>query len=175
MKATTTAPPIDHGLLRETMGRFATGVTVIATAAGGKVHGMTANAFMSGSLEPPLCLISVARKARMHEFLERAGHFSVNMLRHDQERLSQHFAGQPVEGLSVPFDYVGKTPILAGGLATIAADIIARHECGDHSLFIGRIFHLEAHEGEPLLFFSGRYASLVRRPAGETLPNPEFW
>src|SRR6185437_5792231 len=86
--------PLDTGLFRRVMGRFATGVTVITAEAEGGVRGMTANAFMSGSLSPPLCIISVAKKAKLHGVMT-AGHvFGVSMLAQGQEAISRHFAGQ---------------------------------------------------------------------------------
>jgi flavin reductase (DIM6/NTAB) family NADH-FMN oxidoreductase RutF len=70
----------------------------------GEVRGMTANAFMSGSLEPPLCVVSVGKKARMHAFLLEAGHSGVNILARGQEPLIGHFAGRPVEGTDSKYD-----------------------------------------------------------------------
>ena len=96
MKVSEKTTAIDTRLFRRVMGRFATGVTVITAEAEGGVRGMTANAFMSGSLTPPLCLISVAKKARMHDALKDSGHFGVSILAQGQERISQHFAGQGV-------------------------------------------------------------------------------
>ncbi|MBX9588249.1 MAG: flavin reductase family protein [Hyphomonadaceae bacterium] len=151
----------DHTLFREVMGSFATGVTVITTEARGEVRGMTANAFMSGSLEPPLCVISVATRARIHPLLIEAGHFGVSILAKDQEKLSTHFAGGPVADTAPEFVRVGRTPLLANASAVIAAETIARHECGDHSIFIGRIVHLEASGRAPLIVHEGRYASLT--------------
>jgi flavin reductase (DIM6/NTAB) family NADH-FMN oxidoreductase RutF len=167
-------PLIQPSRFRQVMGRFATGVAVIATAVEGRVHGMTANAFASGSLDPPLCVIAVGKTARMHDYLTASGHFSVNMLRQSQEQLSRHFAGRPVSGLTPPFDLVGETPVLSSALATVAARVTAHHDCGDHTLFIGAIFHLHASEGEPLVFYGGHYVSLART-AVETMPVPEFW
>src|SRR4029079_5176968 len=135
---------VDHMLFRRVMGSFATGVTVITTEARGEVRGMTANAFMSGSLEPPLCVISVAKRARIHPRLVEAGHFGVSILAKDQERLSTHFAGGPVADIAPDFLRTGRTPVLGGARATIAANITACHDCGDHSIFIGHIVHLEA-------------------------------
>lgn len=159
------------------MSRFATGVAVISTMAEGRVHAMTANAFMSGSLEPPLCLVSVAKRARTHKRVLDTGHFGVSMLAHDQERQSAHFGGWPDPALAVAFDFVGATPILRAALARIAATTVAVHECGDHSLFIGRIDFLDSRAGEPLVFFNGRYASLVsEQPAPEADPFAlNFW
>jgi flavin reductase len=152
---------VDHTLFRRVMGSFATGVTVITTEARGEIRGMTANAFMSGSLEPPLCVISVARRARIHPLLVEAGHFGVNILAKDQERLSTHFAGGPVADIAPEFVRAGRTPVLGNASATIAAEVTAHHDCGDHSIFIGRIVHLEAFGRPPLIVHEGRYASLT--------------
>lgn len=157
------------------MSRFATGVTVVSAVLEGRVHCMTANAFMSGSLVPPLCVISVARAARMHDILAQARHFAVSVLAEHQEKYSRHFGGRPVERLTPSFDYVGETPLLADRLAAIAARVTAIHPCGDHSLFVGEIFHMDAVDhGKPLVFYGSRYASLVQRP-GRPHPVPEFW
>src|SRR6202451_1959478 len=129
---------VDHavteGLFRRVMASFVSGVTVITTQVRGEVRGMTANAFMSGSLDPPLCVISVGLNARMHAFLLEAGHFGVNILGRGQESLIGHFAGRPIEGLDPKYEYAGDTPVLAHANATIAAKVTARHDCGDHSL-----------------------------------------
>jgi flavin reductase len=122
------------------MASFVTGVTVITTQVRGEIRGMTANAFMSGSLEPPLCVVSVGKKARMHTFLLESGHFGVNILARGQEALIGHFAGRPVEGFDPKYEYAGDTPLFAHAISSIAAKVTARHECGDHSLFIGHIF-----------------------------------
>src|SRR5579871_3442638 len=98
---------IDPAHFRRVMGRFATGVTVITATVAGETRGMTANAFMSGSLDPPLCVVSVGKKARMHGFLLESGHFGVNILARGQEALIGHFAGRPVEGTDPKYEYVG--------------------------------------------------------------------
>lgn len=166
---------IDHALFRRVMGSFATGVTVITTEVSGQVRGMTANAFMSGSLEPPLCVISVATRARIHPMLVEAGHFGVSILAKDQERLSTHFAGGPAADAAPEFVRIGRTPLLANASATIAADVLARHDCGDHSIFIGHILHLEAFARAPLIVHEGRYASLTY--SMERAPDwvADFW
>jgi len=157
------------------MGRFATGVTVVSAAVEGRVQCMTANAFMSASLEPPLCVISVGRKSRMHDFLVRAGRFAVNVLAEHQEEYSRHFSGWLVAGLAPEFEFVGETPLLADRLAAIAARVTDTHPCGDHTLFVGEIFHMSADERrKPLLYYGGRYAALVH-PSGLSMPTPEFW
>jgi flavin reductase (DIM6/NTAB) family NADH-FMN oxidoreductase RutF len=151
---------IDHTLFRKVMGSFPTGVTVITTEVRGEIRGMTANAFMSGSLEPPLCVVSVAKRARLHPLLLEADHFGVSILAKDQERLSTHFAGGPAADIAPEFLRVGRTPLLSGASACIATDIVARHVCGDHTIFIGHIVHLEALGRPPLIVHEGRYASL---------------
>lgn len=151
---------IEPALFRRVMGAFATGVTVITTEIRGEIRGMTANAFMSGSLDPPLCVVSVGKRARIHPCLVEAGFFGVSILAKDQEKLSTHFSGGPVADLAPQFVRVGRVPLLTGAVATIAAGVVARHDCGDHTLFVGRIEHLAAHARPPLVVHEGRYASL---------------
>jgi flavin reductase len=161
---------------RRVMASFVTGVTVVTTQVRGEVRGMTANAFMSGSLEPPLCVISVATKARMHAFLLEADHFGVSILARGQESLIGHFAGRPIEGLDVKYDYEGDTPLLANSNSTLAAKITARHDCGDHSLFIGHIFALRHADGAvPVVLHIGRLASLIHSHEQTIWPTLDFW
>src|SRR5438132_4371893 len=87
------APAVDPGEFRRVMGMFVTGVTVVTVEVGGEAHGMTANAVMSVSLDPPLVCVSVNRRARMDGLLQRAGGFAVNILAQDQQVLSQFFSG----------------------------------------------------------------------------------
>jgi flavin reductase (DIM6/NTAB) family NADH-FMN oxidoreductase RutF len=172
---TQNSPTIDHAQFRKVMGSFATGVTVITTEAHGEIRGMTANAFMSGSLDPPLCVVSVAKRARMHKMLVDAGHFGVSILARDQERLSTHFAGGPTADIAPEFKRFGRVPLLAHACANIATDIVACHDCGDHSLFVGQIFRMEVFDRGPLLVHEGRYASLTY--SAERAPEwvADFW
>jgi flavin reductase (DIM6/NTAB) family NADH-FMN oxidoreductase RutF len=170
-----TEAPIDGKLFRRVMGRFATGVTVITTEVEGAVRGMTANAFMSGSLTPPLCIISIAKKARMHDALQTSGHFGVSILAQGQERISQHFAGQGAADPDLLFEHMHSIPVLAHVSAAIASKLTAVHDCGDHTIFIGHILHLEADDRAPLLYHSGRYHSLDRRGLNLDVGAPEFW
>ena len=167
---------VTHALFRRVMASFVTGVTVVTTQAHGEVRGMTANAFMSGSLDPPLCVISVALKARMHAFLVEAGHFGVSILARGQESLIGHFSGRPVEALNPKFDYAGDTPVLANSNSTIAAKVVAQHACGDHSLFIGHIFTLRHNEGvTPIVLHVGKLASLIHTHEQTIWPTLDFW
>jgi flavin reductase (DIM6/NTAB) family NADH-FMN oxidoreductase RutF len=168
------AREIEAAHFRRVMGRFATGVTVITARAHGEVRGMTANAFMSGSLEPPLCIISVTKRAHMHAQLEAAGAFAVNILTVGQENYANHFAGRPIPDLHPPFADVDGVPTLADASARIVAELASTTDCGDHTIFIGHIRWMAADDRPPLLYHAGRFAYLV--PAhGEDVPHPEFW
>lgn len=169
------AAAVDPLLFRKVMGSFATGVTVITAEVAGEVRGMTANAFMSGSLEPPLCIISVGKRARLHRYLLKSGHFGVSILAKDQEKLSAHFAGGPLADIAPVFLRIGRTPLIANASATIAADVVARHDCGDHSIFIGAILHLAASGRPPLLVHDGRYASLTHSKERAAHWADDFW
>lgn len=162
-------------LFRSVMGRFATGITVITTELGGEVFGMTANAFMAGSLAPPLCVVSVARTARTHERIGESRRFGVSLLSELQRNLSDHFAGRNPPGVEPVFTRIREIPVLAQSVAAIAAEVVATADCGDHTLFIGHIVGMEAAEGQPLLYYRGQYSALYRAPRAEPIQAPEFW
>ena len=150
---------------RRTLGMFATGVTVLTTRSEEQVHGMTANAFMSVSLRPPLVLVSVDRRARMSNLLHEGTHFGVNVLEAGQAALSDRFAGRVVEGEVEPrFELVHGTPLVEGALAHLIARVVRSYWGGDHSLFLGQVEYARYGEGEPLLFHGGRYERIVRDP-----------
>ncbi|MEY2191172.1 flavin reductase family protein [Neobacillus sp. BF23-41] len=152
---------MDDRLFRTAMGKFATGVTVIATDVEGDVHGMTANAFMSVSLSPKLVVISIGEKAKILEKIKQSQTFSVNILAADQQELSMIFAGQIKEPREVIFDRLDGKPVLAGAVAQIACEVSAEHVEGDHTLFIGKVTGIKLEDAEPLLFYSGRYRTLL--------------
>jgi flavin reductase (DIM6/NTAB) family NADH-FMN oxidoreductase RutF len=147
--------------LRRTLGLFATGVTIITTRAGEQVHGMTANAFMSVSLEPPLVLISVDRRTRMCQLLHEGRRYGVSVLHEDQSALSDLFAGRAAEDAPQPrFPLVHDTPLVEGALAHFVARVSRSYWGGDHSLFLGQVECARYREGAPLLFHGGRYGRL---------------
>ncbi len=152
---------IDPRQFRQVLGRFATGITVVTTKTGANVHGMTANAFMSGSLDPPLLVTSIARSSMLHDLLDAAGAFGVSVLRADQKLYSAHFAGQPQTDVRPDFEYPFGVPVLGGALATIAAEVERSFECGDHTLFLGRVRHLACGEGNPLVYYAGALRHLA--------------
>lgn len=145
---------------RRALGRFASGITVITTEHEGAVHGMTANAFVSVSLDPPLVLVSVDNRAKMNEILPVSGHYGVSILRDSQEDLSQHFAGRPKEGTVVSFARRGGVPLLEGALAHLVCRLVDVHPAGDHTLYIGHVEYLDYGDGAPLLYYTGAYRCL---------------
>jgi flavin reductase (DIM6/NTAB) family NADH-FMN oxidoreductase RutF len=159
---------------RKTLGMFATGVTVLTTSSGANVHGMTANAFMSVSLEPPLVLISIDRRARMSNLLHEGTRFAVNVLEASQASLSDRFAGRIAEGPEPRFELVHETPLVEGALAHLVARVVRSYWGGDHSLFLGQVEYARYGEGEPLLFHGGRYERLVRDQRVFSLLSPEL-
>ncbi len=169
-------PLVTPAAFRKIMGLFATGVTVVAASEGDEIHGMTANAVTSVSLEPLLVLICVDIRARMNRFLESAGGFSINVLSEDQEALSRYFAGSWKSEGPPEFRFLPWTggPRLIGCLAAVGCEIDRTIEAGDHRIVLGRVMAL--HEGDassrPLLFFGGRYRRLEELEA--PVP-PEEW
>lgn len=154
----------DSALQRKIMGRFATGVTVVTTSKDGQHGGLTANAVCSLSLDPPLVLVAVDKKAGSHAELLSHQCYAVNILSRDQEAISQRFAK------SGPKDFSGlnwKTavtgaPILEGTLGYVDCRVVEVLRGGDHDIFVGEIVAGEISEGgEPLLYFSGKYRRLA--------------
>jgi flavin reductase (DIM6/NTAB) family NADH-FMN oxidoreductase RutF len=149
---------------RRTLGMFATGVTVITTQVGEQIHGMTANAFMSVSLQPPLILISVDRRAKMNALLREDARFGVSVLEETQTALSDRFAGRQGAGQEQAFEIVNETPLVEGALAHLIAQVARSYWGGDHSLFLGRVEYARYGAGTPLLFHGGGYGRVVGNP-----------
>ncbi len=149
------------------LGRFATGVTVVTTKHAQGLHGMTANAFSSVSLNPPLVLVCVDHRARMHTYLPQAGVFAVNILSESQADLSDRFAGrgpQPAdlfEGIRYRTGFTG-CPIFEDAIAYLDCVLEASYEGGDHTIFLGRVEEAGLLKDEPpLLFFASRYRRIA--------------
>ena len=153
--------------LRSVMGKFATGVTVVTTTHRNTIHGMTANAFLSVSLRPPLVLVSLGR-CRMSEMLPRTGRYGVSVLASDQEQFAAHFAGQRASELEPRFVWENDLPLLDGALAHVGCRVVDVHPAGDHVLWIGEVEHLYHRDGEPLLFYTGRFGTLRETEDRET-------
>ena len=149
--------------LRRTLGMFATGVTVLTTREADQVHGMTANAFMSVSLEPPLVLISVDRRTKMCSLLHERCLFGVSVLAADQRALSDRFAGRAGDDAPEPrFVIVREAPVVKGSAAQFVSRVVRSYWGGDHSLFLGQVeYARRAPDARPLLFHGGQYGRLV--------------
>ena len=164
---------IDSRLYRNTIGIFATGVTVVATEASGEVHAMTANGITSLSLEPPLLIFCVGNIANIAEMLHEGVGFSVNILRESQQNLSNYFAGGWKEPTPPPFKFEvwEKCRRLEGCAAAIACEVSQKIEGGDHWIIIGSVIDL--YQGSepriPLIFYSGRYRQLVETASTEAI------
>jgi flavin reductase (DIM6/NTAB) family NADH-FMN oxidoreductase RutF len=155
--------PIDKNELRRVMGHFATGVTIITTISEtGQLHGLTANSFTSVSLEPPLVLISVDKKAESYASFEQSKVFTVNVLSDSQEALSRKFAVSGTDKFTgVAFHAGGNgAPILYGVIAHVECRLYASYDGGDHTLHLGEIIEAEVREGKPLLFYRGGYRAI---------------
>ena len=157
---------------RSTVGAFATGVTVVTTRGEEHAYGMTANAFSSVSLDPPLILVCVINPSEGAEHITRNGVFAVNILTVEQEPMSRYFAsrdrpkGQDAFA-EVPHRIAASgSPILEGSAAFLDCRLHTAHEAGDHLIFIGEVLELEVRDGhEPLLFHGGGYR-LLAPPVG---------
>ena len=155
--------PIDDNLFRSVLGRFASGITVITTHdENGHDHGMTASAFSSLSLDPPLVLVCIANDATMAPVLAQASTFAVNMLTDAQELLSQRFAGKVDDrftGIGYTRGKLGDV-LLDEVLAWMQCRVVARHPAGDHVILVGQVEFADVREARPLLYYRGGYAQL---------------
>lgn len=155
-----TMDPETKQKLRDAFGRFATGVTVLATReADGTPRGFTANSFTSVSLEPPLLLACIGKAALSCEVFAAAEHFTVNVLCDDQKDVSGLFASQSQEKFSIAKWHADgqDMPLITGALASFSC---ARHnlvEAGDHLILIGRILEFTTREAQPLGYYRGAY------------------
>ncbi len=155
--------PFDPALFRSILGHFATGVTIVTARDDDlRDHGMTASAFCSLSLDPPLVLACVERTTEMYRVLSTVTQFAVNVLREDQEALSRRFA----EIMDDRFEGIGFDRGLTG--APLLHDVVATLECrlrdrlpgGDHQIFVGEVISGEVLGGRPLIYYRGGYTML---------------
>jgi flavin reductase (DIM6/NTAB) family NADH-FMN oxidoreductase RutF len=145
------------------MGHFATGVTVITTQdREGAPNGLTANAFMSLSLNPPLVLISVDKGATCYACFEPENGFTVNFLGEEQEEISRRFATKGADKFAGIEWHTGANgaAVIDGAIAHVECKITQRHDGGDHTIIVGEIVNASATGERPLLFFKGKYQRL---------------
>ena len=149
--------------LRDAMGRFATGVTVVTCAGGGGPVGITANSFASVSLDPPLVLWSIARSSTRFAAFHAAGAFVIHVLGEDERDLAARFTrgGAGFDGLDWQAGPEG-APVIAGTLARFDCRLEARHDGGDHVILVGRVGRAALRDGQPLLFSQGQFGGFAR-------------
>lgn len=150
----------DKRQLRNVLGSFVTGVTVVTTLdAEGKMHGLTANSFSSVSLDPPLVLWSQATSAGSHSAFRDSGRFTINILAEDQYGLANHFATRsPDKFSSIEYDVgVDGLPILRDCSAWLECKVIACYPGGDHVIFLGSVERIRQSARRPLVFGGGQY------------------
>jgi flavin reductase (DIM6/NTAB) family NADH-FMN oxidoreductase RutF len=148
---------------RRVLGHFAAGVTVITTCDGeARPTGLTASAFTSVSLEPPLVLVCVDHNSNSYPTLVKSGRFAVNILRLEQEPISRRFASTLLDKFeTVPFHLSDLgVPLIDGALAHLECITVSAHAAGDHTIFVGQVEQASLGEGEPLLYYRGRYNRL---------------
>ncbi len=151
---------IDADAFKDALGRFATGVTVVATDTDGGPKGITVNAFLSLSLHPPLVGVSIDRSSQAHDGLMRADRFGVSVLAGDQAPLSNRFAGRDGAGEATPWERLADAPVLPGAVARLSCRIEARVPTGDHTLFVAEVEAVRSDDLPPLAYFRGRYRAL---------------
>ncbi len=157
---------MDTRKFRRLVGQFATGVTVITTRVGDQLHGMTANAVCSLSLEPLLLLVCVDKQAICHDQIAAAGWFAINILAADQLQVSDVFAkteppGPDLRGVAHHLSEEG-VPLVDDCLAYLVCRLTERHDGGDHTIFIGELVTgAIVRDAPPLLFYGGDYRQLA--------------
>ncbi|MCR8659926.1 flavin reductase family protein [Paenibacillus endoradicis] len=159
---------MDPIVWRNTMGQFASGVTIITTIdSAGNPLGMTANAFTSLSLDPPMVLICVDNKSTTLVHLTESAKYCVNILAAPQEQLSRQFArkggSEKFEGASYFSGDIG-VPVLEGTLTSVECEVTAIVDGGDHKILLGKSvkIHQSLTETEPLIFYKGKYNKLEK-------------
>lgn len=172
----------DH--FRQVMGRFATGVSVVTTMAGGKPAGITVNALSSVSLDPPLVMVALDRRRFITPLVRAHGRYAVNVLGEGQQALSDCFAHAAVKPGREDFCgapwAAGLTglPLLDGAIATLECTIVETFSAGDHDLFIGRVDAMDAAGDNlaavgPLLYFRRRYLRIEQGVHAPVQGKPE--
>ncbi len=151
---------ISKNEFRAALGRFASGVTVITVKdADGNLHGITVSAFCSVSLEPPLILVCIDKSAGSHHAFKKDEFFVVHILRESQQHYSDQFASHlPDKFAGIEFEENGSgIPMLKDTLASLECRLVSAHDGGDHTIFIGQIENAYISDGNPLIYFHGKY------------------
>ena len=157
-------PQFDTAMFKDAMGRFTSGVTIVAGTDDGEPVGFTCQSFISLSIEPPYVAVAPARTSTSWPRIARTGSFCVNVLTEAQEDLCRGFAvsgGPKFDGVDWhPAPGTG-SPVIEGCLAWLDCTVELVHPAGDHELILGRVLDLGVGEGSPLLYFRSRFATVT--------------
>ncbi|MEK6324339.1 MAG: flavin reductase family protein [Acidobacteriota bacterium] len=156
--------PVSKDEFRIALSRFVSGITVVTTLVkDNRPAGITVSAFASVSLEPPLVLACIDKRASLHDYLIEGSHFAVNILAQDQEHLSRRFASKDQDR----FDGAGYregvsgAPLLEGALAYIECRVVRVYPGGDHTIVVGEVESTSVADHKPLAYYRGGYAHLT--------------
>lgn len=156
--------PIDQDAFKNALRGWASGVTIVTSRSGEKLHGMTVSAFSSVSADPPLVLICANRSSTTNSIIEEGGVFAVNILAAHQAEVSNLFASSKHEDSRL--DKVGwsegalGTPLIDEALASLECKVASSHQEGSHTIYVGRVESVRASDGEPLVYHQGAYRAL---------------
>lgn len=178
---------VDSLAFRKCLGKFSTGVTVVTSRDGDRIHGMTVNSFTSVSLVPPLVLFCPKRGTRTLDLMKNSGVYAVNILSCDQAFISERFAGMSTDdddrfaGLEYTEGPMTGCPLLTGSLAHLECRVVDQHKAGDHFICVGEVIGLAIHpeaDVAPLLYHSGNYHVFpdrtLTRPIAAPVPRKDF-
>jgi len=152
---------VDTKLLRQTFGKFPTGVTVVTWFDNEGINGITVNSFTSVSLDPALALVSIDKRAKsLQQMKDR--NFTINILSDSQEAIAWQFAGRKQENLQIEWDETGKSPSIVGSAATLFCKPWKEVDAGDHVLYIGEITDFSRTKKQALTFYEGKMGSFAK-------------
>ena len=149
---------------RKICGQFATGVTVITTTANGEAHGITVNSFTSVSLDPPLILFCIDKKARFNPPLTAEKSLAINILSNEQQEISNRFSNPSLtneerfSGLQLLPDY--DYPVFDENIGVLIAQLLQTRDGGDHWIYIAKVIEGQSFDGNPLIYYAGSYSRL---------------
>ena len=154
--------PISSDAFREALARFASGVTVVTAAGPSGPSGLTASAFSSVSLSPPLVLVCVGKRARAHDALVRGDFFGVSVLAERQAWIAEQVGRSGIDRFrDVPLRREGRVPLVEGALVQLECRRYAAHDAGDHTILVGEVLEGTVGAGSPLVHFGRKFGGFV--------------
>jgi flavin reductase ActVB len=157
---------------REALSQFASGVTVVAVSAPSGLYGLTATAFASVSLSPPLILVCVGKKSSVYDRVLEATFFGVSVLAERQAWIAEQFAQSGTDrfrGVPLSADGAPRAPLIEGALVQLECARHALHDAGDHTMLLGRVLSGAIARGRPLVHFDRRFGGFVPDGAPATV------